>query len=237
MATRNSARSTAPNGRREHKKHLTRRELLAAGRRLFAEKGLYNSRIEDLSRQAGIAKGTLYGYFTSKEDLIEAVVTNGFDELLGSIHRATQASTNRAAAITAVTHAHFEFFQQNPDLIRIFHQVRGLLKFNGVEARKLRTVLTGYLDGLAQALDRHPLPRRNGRVTNLDVAWVLFGAISGIVSIHASVDRSVVTPTSSPETIRAVVALVQAFDGSNAGPSLPASAASARAPRTRRRRT
>ncbi|HUK63923.1 MAG TPA: helix-turn-helix domain-containing protein, partial [Dongiaceae bacterium] len=49
-----------PSGRREHRKHATRRELLIAGRRLFAERGLYDSRIEDLSRQAGIAKGTLY---------------------------------------------------------------------------------------------------------------------------------------------------------------------------------
>lgn len=233
MATRRVARSTAPNGRREHKKHLTRRELLAAGRRLFAAKGLYDSRIEDLSREAGIAKGTLYGYFANKEELIEAVVTNGFDELLGAVHRATASSPDRAAAIEAAARTHFEFFQQNPDLIRIFHQVRGLLKFNGPETRKLRAVLQSYLSGLAESLGRHPAPRRRALAGGHDVAHVLFGAISGIVSIHASIDRTVLDPVDSPETLRAVVALVQAFETPAAPARTAAKSPAARAPRRR----
>ena len=57
MAASRPAGSTRPRGRREHRKRVTRRELLVAGRKLFGDEGLYESRIEDLTRHAGIAKG------------------------------------------------------------------------------------------------------------------------------------------------------------------------------------
>lgn len=49
-----------PDGRRERRKSITRADLLKAGRRLFSQKGLYESHVEDLTEIAGIAKGTFY---------------------------------------------------------------------------------------------------------------------------------------------------------------------------------
>src|SRR5690349_8731712 len=212
MPAQRSIPDAPPRGRREHRKHLTRRDLLAAGRRLFAEKGLYDSRIEDLSRQAGIAKGTLYLYFTNKEELIEAVVTNGFNELLGHVHRAAQDATDRERAVARVAGAHLEFFDENPDLMRVFHQVRGLLKFNGSESRSLRGVLSKYLTGLAQVLALHPGARPQRRTNDLEVAKLLFGAVSGVASIRAATDGQAPARGSSRSTLRALVELVRGFE-------------------------
>lgn len=220
MAARRSIPDAPARGRREHRKHLTRRDLLAAGRRLFAEKGLYDSRIEDLSRQAGIAKGTLYLYFTNKEELIEAVVTNGFNELLGQVHRAAQDATNREEAVARVAEAHLEFFDENPDLMRVFHQVRGLLKFNGLESRSLRGVLSKYLTGLAQVLALHPGARPPRGTNDLEVAKLLFGAVSGVASVRASTDGQAPARANSRSTLRALVGLVQGFESPVRGPGL-----------------
>lgn len=220
MAARRPIPDAPPRGRREHRKHLTRRDLLAAGRRLFAEKGLYDSRIEDLSRQAGIAKGTLYLYFANKEELIEAVVTNGFNELLGQVHRAAQDATNREEAVARVAAAHLEFFDENPDLMRVFHQVRGLLKFNAIESRSLRVVLSKYLTGLAQVLALHPGARPQRGTNDLEVAKLLFGAVSGVASIRASTDGQAPARGNSRSTLRALVGLVQGFESQARGSAL-----------------
>ncbi len=56
-------------GRRDEKKEKTKQAILAAALKLFAEKGFYNTSTRAISRKAGIAEGTLFNYFETKEDL------------------------------------------------------------------------------------------------------------------------------------------------------------------------
>lgn len=49
-----------------------RKQILEAAIKIIAEKGIENSRIEDIAREAGIGKGTVYAYFPSKEALHQA---------------------------------------------------------------------------------------------------------------------------------------------------------------------
>ena len=213
MGVRRALSRPRGQGRREHRKHVTRRELLAAGRRLFSEKGLYDSRIEDLSREAGIGKGTLYLYFESRERLIEAVVRNGFTELLGFVHREAQAATSHREVVARVAQAHLTFFGENPDLLRVFHQVRGLIKFNGPAWRPLRRALEEYLGGLAHVLClQHPAWRGTDRMPR-DVAKLLFGAVSGVTSVRASLNGTVPKRAHQGATVRALVGLVLAYEG------------------------
>jgi AcrR family transcriptional regulator len=210
--SRKAWHGASPRGRREHRKHLTRHQLLAAGRKLFAEKGLYDSRIEDLSRHAGIAKGTLYGYFANKGELIEAVVSKGFGELLEHIRRGARGAGSRDEAVARISESHMEFFAQNPDLMRIFHQVRGLLKFNAVESRGLRKLLAKYLRGLAQILAHSPSTRPGRRSADLPVAYLLFGAISGVTSVRVSVKGALPVASVRRAIVRSLVGLVRAYE-------------------------
>lgn len=54
--------------------------LLAAAEQEFAERGMTAS-VADIARRAGVAKGTVFRHFASKEDLVAAIVCNHFDEL------------------------------------------------------------------------------------------------------------------------------------------------------------
>ena len=66
------------------------KQILAAARRIFAASGYYQARVEDIAREAGIGKGTVYEYFTSKEELylemlleIADSYVSGLAEVLG----------------------------------------------------------------------------------------------------------------------------------------------------------
>jgi len=50
-------------------------ELLDAALQLFVEKGFAATKTEDIARLAGVSKGTLYLYYTSKEDLLREVIS------------------------------------------------------------------------------------------------------------------------------------------------------------------
>src|SRR5215469_17143525 len=56
-------------GRREQNKERTKERILVAALELFREKGLEGTTTKQVSKKAGIAEGTLFNYFKTKEDL------------------------------------------------------------------------------------------------------------------------------------------------------------------------
>lgn len=58
----------------ERRKEARPAEILEAALDLFVEKGYANTRGEDVAARAGVSKGTLYLYFSNKEELFKAVV-------------------------------------------------------------------------------------------------------------------------------------------------------------------
>lgn len=60
--------------KRERRKEARPGELLAAALELFVEKGYAATRVEEVAQRAGVSKGTLFLYFSSKEELFKAVV-------------------------------------------------------------------------------------------------------------------------------------------------------------------
>lgn len=67
----------------ERRKDARPQELLAAAIDLFVERGFAATRLEDVARQAGVSKGTLYLYYTNKEELFKAVVRESIVPVIG----------------------------------------------------------------------------------------------------------------------------------------------------------
>ncbi|MGZ8289599.1 MAG: TetR/AcrR family transcriptional regulator [Telluria sp.] len=68
----------------ERRKEARPQELLAAALDLFVERGFASTRLEDVAKRAGVSKGTLYLYFTNKEELFKAVVRNSVVPAIGA---------------------------------------------------------------------------------------------------------------------------------------------------------
>jgi AcrR family transcriptional regulator len=61
-------------GRREERKAQNRAKLLAAARKVFAEKGLGEATARDIVRETDLATGTFYNYFRDKEEVFQALL-------------------------------------------------------------------------------------------------------------------------------------------------------------------
>ena len=61
-------------GIRRRRKQARRNELLDAALALFVEKGFADTRTEEIAARAGVSKGTIYLYFSSKEEMLKAVI-------------------------------------------------------------------------------------------------------------------------------------------------------------------
>jgi AcrR family transcriptional regulator len=67
----------------ERRKEARPQELLAAALDLFVERGYAAARLDDVAARAGVSKGTLYLYFTNKEELFKAVVRENVVPVIG----------------------------------------------------------------------------------------------------------------------------------------------------------
>jgi len=70
-------------GKRNQNKEKTKQAILAAALKLFAEKGFYKTSTRAISQKAGIAEGTLFNYFETKEDLALYFFEREMDDLIG----------------------------------------------------------------------------------------------------------------------------------------------------------
>ncbi|MBE0481128.1 MAG: helix-turn-helix transcriptional regulator [Dehalococcoidia bacterium] len=57
----------------------SRTQILSAARRLFADNGYFKCRVSDIAQAADMSQGNVYWYFTSKEEVLKAVLAVGFE--------------------------------------------------------------------------------------------------------------------------------------------------------------
>jgi len=74
-----------------------RTELLDAAERLFSERGLDATTVADIAKAAGVAKGSFYGYFASRDELIDALNARLGDDLFGVLDDVLTALVDDAA--------------------------------------------------------------------------------------------------------------------------------------------
>jgi len=73
-----------------------RSELAAAAAGIFAERGVANTAVSDIVKAAGVAQGTFYLYFESKDDVVLAVVDGIAQQLIAQIRAAVDAAGSTA---------------------------------------------------------------------------------------------------------------------------------------------
>jgi AcrR family transcriptional regulator len=209
----------APRGTRETQVST---RLLAAGRQAFSENGLYATRVEEITQLAGVAKGTFYLYFESKEHLIHAIADEAVRELDEACRRAAAGTESWPERLAAVARAHLDFFAEHPDWMRILHQLRGMLKFDHPEWQPLRDTLERHVDELAAILGAAPAPPELERDGAAGLARLFFGAVSGAVSVWISCEGPGGRHPAPDTLVPALVGFATAFVAARA--ALPAGA-------------
>ena len=83
----------------ERRKESRPGELLTAALDLFVERGFAAARLDDVAARAGVSKGTLYLYYSSKEDLFKAVVRQNIVPLIEEFRAAVEDSDDPASIL------------------------------------------------------------------------------------------------------------------------------------------
>jgi AcrR family transcriptional regulator len=95
--------------------------MLEAASQLFAGQRFHEVRMEDIAAAAGVGKGTLYRYFSDKEDLYRALLARAAQQIMDRLAEATAAGRTARQQLVAVVETFLTFFDEQPhvfDLIQ-----------------------------------------------------------------------------------------------------------------------
>ncbi len=125
MTTVTSAGTKAPRRRRavsDEEKLQRRAEILEAAKEVFAGKGFQATTIADIAKQAGLAYGSVYWYFDSKDELFHALMEVEEDALRSHLEAALSgidAGSDGEVVFRAAVRATFEFFEADRATVKL----------------------------------------------------------------------------------------------------------------------
>jgi AcrR family transcriptional regulator len=130
----------------------TREALVSAARLVFERDGFLEARITDVAAEAGVAAGSFYTYFTSKEDAFAAVMDEVNEEMLHPRLVVTVADRgDPVAQIEAANRAYLAAYRRNAKLMALMEQVAQIDE--NFRALRLRRA-NAFVDRNARAISR-----------------------------------------------------------------------------------
>ncbi len=93
-----------------------RERILDAAVKVFAAQGFYNAKVSQIADAAGVADGTIYLYFKSKDELLISLFEDRMDRLLATLRSALGAPGGSLERLRRVIDLHLELIEQNPDM-------------------------------------------------------------------------------------------------------------------------
>lgn len=109
---------------RERSKAAFRKAILAAAETVFAREGFSAAKMADIAAEAGVAAGTLYNYFGSKDEIFKSILTAGVTEL-GSRVEAAAREPDPIARMREVMRVSLEFLDEKGTLFLVYVQLHG----------------------------------------------------------------------------------------------------------------
>lgn len=147
----------------------TVRKLLEAAAQEFGERGYHEAAITGITARAGVALGTFYTYFESKEELFRALVRDMSHATRAHVAEAVRGAPDRLVAERLGLAAFIAFTRQHPELYRIIEESQFVAE--DVYREHYLTFVEGYRDGLAAARARGEIAEGPDELR----AWALIG--------------------------------------------------------------
>lgn len=107
-----------------------RESILRAATRVFARNGYFNSKVADIARAAGVADGTVYLYFKSKEEILHSIFDQNMAEAIAAGRKLIAKLKDPREKLRRIAALHLERLGADRDLAIVFQvELRGSTKF------------------------------------------------------------------------------------------------------------
>jgi TetR/AcrR family fatty acid metabolism transcriptional regulator len=162
-----------------------RERILDAAIKVFAAEGFYNAKVSQIAHEAGVADGTIYLYFKSKDDLLINLFEDRMERVNANLREAIETESTAVARLKRIVKLHLELVEQNRDMDEVISvELRQSSKFireysNPKFAEFLRTIAGAVVEGqrtgeLRTGIDPYVFARALfGALDEIALAWLV----------------------------------------------------------------
>ncbi len=147
----------------------TRKRILDAAENEFGENGFARTSVASIVNRAGVAQGTFYLYFPSKDDVLRQLVRDMGRRLRRALSEATKGLTHRMDVEKAGLGAFITFALENQNLYRVVMESQFVDE--SIYREYYQTLADAYAERLTEAQQKHEI--RSGHPEAQ--AWALMG--------------------------------------------------------------
>ncbi|MBV9072433.1 MAG: TetR/AcrR family transcriptional regulator [Acidobacteria bacterium] len=158
-----------------------RRRILDAAIEVIAERGFHSSRVADIAERAGVADGTVYLYFKSKEQILMAALDGAFERFYQRAKEELAPLSNAPAKLRALARLHLRLLNQHRSLAVVLQtELRQSAKFLAEFSHR---ELKGYFDLIREIIreGQQAGTIRSGMSDKIAAAC-LFGSLDELVT-------------------------------------------------------
>jgi AcrR family transcriptional regulator len=169
----------ASRSKKEVVSEFRRSEIITSARKVFAENGYMAATVDEIAASASLAKGTIYVYFESKEEIYNAVLANDLESLRRLTLEKIAAAGTVMEKISAYIHARFEYCEERRDFFRIMYiEPSGSPVLSKAKAREwLREPVRLLTLAIEDAISANQIRRLSAEVLAWTVADLTTGAL------------------------------------------------------------
>lgn len=220
-----------------------RERVLDQAARLFAERGLNQTDMAELAARAGVAKGSLYNYFKSKDELYLHVCRQALARSREAVYGGIDPAWDIHRQVEHIFRRGVEFAQEHPEYVSLYLNIAsaGMERFAKKISRDVEKHTAGHLKRLIRQGVKKGLVRADIDVNLaaflINSIYIVF--IVSLVSPHFQIRMSEYLDIKGPldgesieDRLARTISLIRAFLQPAGGP--PAATAPTRVPRQRR---
>ncbi len=158
-----------------------RDSLLNAARTVFSREGYAATSVEDVAGEAGIAKGTVYLYFKSKEELYAAALLRDIRALAGEARAQMESAPSLREKIEAFLRVRLEYCRTHEEFLKIYLAEYGGMCATTSISKQMRRLQRDNLRHISSLIESAVRRREIRSVPAGPLAAKLFDIARGLV--------------------------------------------------------
>ncbi|MDF2819673.1 MAG: transcriptional regulator TetR family [Clostridiales bacterium] len=172
--------------KKENLIQFNKQNILLTARKLFVEKGVYQTTMDDIAREANYSKSTIYVYFKSKDEIYNHIVYENMNQLKQGLEEGIQSSSNFEDCYYTICNTLVSFQEKYP---LYFESILGEISIDQESFEKMPILRDIYMEGeeinkiienfLQNAIDNNYI-RQDIEV--MPTVLALWASICGIIS-------------------------------------------------------
>lgn len=166
-------------------------QILEAALRVYTRSGFEQARVDDIAEEAGLAKGTLYLYFNSKDDIMLSVLDRMMGRELGELEELLADERSAKVKLTKFVEYSIDQVENLKPMLPVLVEFWGVMSHQGNVREKFSSYYQSVLNLLTpiiqQGIDEHDFYRVDAR--------------SAAIALEASMEGTILMWASNPDMV------------------------------------